>query len=193
MMDATVQWPACLANSNDAGSDGMRRCDFFAAMNRATLADVAALSPEAAAEQKFHGRVPPPPLLSEGWDAVSFSHFLPRPELHRGYNLLQHFEGSDQLGDQVAELHQHVAGASVHVFGHTHFSIDTTIDGIRYVQSPLGNPHERQNGWQIKGKNLPTNRDALAPVWSPGSGATNRLYSYDIMGIYREFPCQDCA
>jgi hypothetical protein len=30
----------------------------------------------------------------------------------------------------------------VHVFGHTHFGWDATLDGIRYIQAPVSYPHE---------------------------------------------------
>jgi len=31
----------------------------------------------------------------------------------------------------------------VHVFGHTHFGWDATLDGVRYLQAPLAYPEER--------------------------------------------------
>ena len=39
--------------------------------------------------------------------------------------------------------------------------IDTVIEGVRYVQQPLGNPHER-NGWQIQ----TSPRQPFANVWT---------------------------
>ena len=102
--------------------------------------------------------------MHDGWHVVSFSHFLPRPELHRGYRVLEHFEGSHVLGEQVATLHRGAA-SSTHVFGHTHWSMDRTLDGIRYVQHPLGNPHERKNGYQIF-VGEPMETTALGLVWS---------------------------
>ena len=162
MMDGAVVWPAFLNDSTRSGFDE-RRCRFFADLNRQTLHDVAPLSEAAAAEQRFFGREPPPPLL-RGWPVVSFSHFLPRPELHRGFRWLEHFEGSHHLGDQVAQLHAGAA-SSVHVYGHTHFSMDDTYDGIRYVQHPLGNPHERANGWQISSTMRHPSHASLKPVW----------------------------
>ena len=127
-----------------------------------------------------------------GYPIISFSHFLPSPELHRGYRMLEHCEGSLALGEQIEALHR-AAGAQdgaeldarhranavmgarngasatrsrlphVHCFGHTHFSIDARLgDGVRYVQHPLGNPNERANGWQIKTSEV----NPFACVWS---------------------------
>ena len=93
--------------------------------------------------------------LLRGWDVVSFSHFLPRPELHRGYSWLSHFEGSHALGRQLDRLYAaaHRPGDATdkrqprrtHIFGHTHFSIDEVLDGVRYVHTRLA-IKERQNG-----------------------------------------------
>ena len=47
--------------------------------------------------------------------------------------------GSDPLARRVAQLRP-----DVHCFGHTHFSWDATIEGVRYVQAPLCSPLERQ-------------------------------------------------
>jgi pimeloyl-ACP methyl ester carboxylesterase len=84
------------------------------------------------------------PLLSEaasraaGRTVISLSHFLPQKGLHRGYGYLSDVEGSWLLGEQVERLRP-----AVHVFGHTHWAIDETINGVRYVQYPLGYAHER--------------------------------------------------
>ena len=34
------------------------------------------------------------------------------------------------------------AGSTLHVFGHTHIPCDRVVDGVRYVQQPLGYPGE---------------------------------------------------
>ena len=47
--------------------------------------------------------------------------------------------GSDYVQRRIEELRP-----AAHVFGHTHFSWDTVIDGVRYVQWPLAYPQERQ-------------------------------------------------
>ena len=164
-MDKAVSWPSCL-DRDACAADGRSEfiSAFFASMNRETLADVAPVSAASSALRTFFGQPVPPPLL-RGWPVISFSHFLPHPALHRGYAWLQHFEGSHPLGDQVAALH--ADGASgVHVFGHTHFSMDRTVNGIRYIQQPLGNPHERQNGWQIHIGDFARRTGALAVAWS---------------------------
>ena len=162
MMDAAVAWPTFLRDP----ARGPARCsEFFARLNEFTLRDAsssalpspgggdggAANSAAAAAAAGVGGGG-----LLRGWPVISFSHFLPRPELHRGYAWLTHFEGSHALGRQLDELYAAangkwggILGRCTHIFGHTHFSIDKTIDGVRYVQHPLGNPHERQNGWQV--------------------------------------------
>lgn len=47
--------------------------------------------------------------------------------------------GSDYVARRIEELRP-----AAHVFGHTHFSWDAVIDGVRYVQWPLAYPQERQ-------------------------------------------------
>ena len=78
------------------------------------------------------------------YPVVTFSHFVPRIELLPEKRLLAHgnllpkIAGSAPLESQLRRLMP-----DVHVFGHTHVPVDTTIDGIRYVQWPLGNPREQ--------------------------------------------------
>ena len=73
---------------------------------------------------------------------LSFSHFLPRQELcpEKRFLLepsLAKVIGSDPLEAQVRQLKPHL-----HMFGHTHIPIDLSIDGIRYLQWPLGYQRE---------------------------------------------------
>ena len=59
-----------------------------------------------------------------------------------------------------------------HVFGHTHWHVDTTIKGVRYVQCPLGNPRERDQtvrGLKINPKTVAVDwfeSPPLALIWS---------------------------
>ncbi|MCO5547058.1 hypothetical protein L7F22_000499 [Adiantum nelumboides] len=90
-------------------------------------------------------------LNSQSWNTVekikqsahqviSFSHFLPRLELCPEkrmifYPNLPKVVGSDYLEARVRRVHGIDGSLSAcHVFGHTHFCWDATLDGIRYFQ-----------------------------------------------------------
>ena len=80
----------------------------------------------------------------DGEGVISFSHFLPRIELMPEKRFLylptlSKAVGSDYLKRRVEQLRP-----DMHVFGHTHFGWDTTIEDVRYVQTPLCYPQERQ-------------------------------------------------
>lgn len=79
-------------------------------------------------------------------DIVTMSHFLPHqcllPEKRfLIYPSFAKMSGSAPLGSRVASIEP-----AVHVFGHTHFSWDTTdtVSGTRFVQAPLSTPAERE-------------------------------------------------
>ena len=82
---------------------------------------------------------------------VSFSHFLPYQTLLPEkrwlfYPNLAKASGSDHLARRIEELKP-----DCHVYGHTHFTQDHTMEGTRFVQWPLGYPKEmqrRRNGGQ---------------------------------------------
>jgi hypothetical protein len=82
---------------------------------------------------------------ARGEPVISFSHFLPRLELipEKRFLFLPTLSkavGSDYLRARVAEI-----GPTLHLFGHTHFGWDATLDdGVRYVQAPLSYPAERK-------------------------------------------------
>eukprot|EP00276_Gloeochaete_wittrockiana_P000767 CAMPEP_0184671468 /NCGR_PEP_ID=MMETSP0308-20130426/85520_1 /TAXON_ID=38269 /ORGANISM="Gloeochaete witrockiana, Strain SAG 46.84" /LENGTH=275 /DNA_ID=CAMNT_0027118607 /DNA_START=161 /DNA_END=985 /DNA_ORIENTATION=+ len=85
---------------------------------------------------------------------ISFSHFLPRRELLPPKECL-HFNlfkvaGSLLIEEQIREL-----GSVVHCFGHSHIATDVTIEGIRYIQNPVGYPEERCCMRQIPAPHLP--------------------------------------
>ncbi|MEW5313334.1 MAG: hypothetical protein WDW38_004911 [Sanguina aurantia] len=82
-----------------------------------------------------------------GRPVLSFSHFLPRLELlpEKRFLMFPNLAkavGSSPLNSRVQQLTA-VASSHVHVFGHTHFAWDTTLDGVRYLQAPLCYPTER--------------------------------------------------
>jgi hypothetical protein len=69
---------------------------------------------------------------------VSFSHFVPRQELmpEKRFLLEPHLTkviGSDFLEEQIRRIQP-----DIHLFGHTHIPIDLFLDGVRYIQWPLG-------------------------------------------------------
>lgn len=87
---------------------------------------------------------------------ITFSHFVPRPELlPRVHNLrfkgLPLVAGSLGIEAQIRRIQPRV-----HVFGHTHIPADRVIDGVRYVQ----NYFRRGSGGS-----------PLKLVWSPGDDA----------------------
>lgn len=138
-MDAMCRWPRCLAGGRKNGSVSPLMAPFFAELNAPLLA-------EPGLSRRLQGR-----------DVVSISHFLPERRLHMGFRWLGDVEGSDPLAEQVAALRP-----AVHVFGHTHWSIDMTIGRTRYVQQPLGYPRERRDeGYRLR----TCAADPLALVW----------------------------
>lgn len=88
-------------------------------------------------------------VAADGCQVITFSHFLPRLELCPEkrmlfYPHLPKIVGSHWLEARVRAVHGAAGGpAACHVFGHTHFCWDSTLDGIRYVQAPLAYPSER--------------------------------------------------
>jgi predicted phosphodiesterase len=75
---------------------------------------------------------------------LTFSHFLPRFELlpsieHLRFKGLPKVAGCSDLERQLRALN-----AEIHVFGHSHIPWDEIIDGVRYLQRPLGYPQERR-------------------------------------------------
>lgn len=75
---------------------------------------------------------------------LTFPHFLPRRDLLPDPAQLR-FKGLPKVaGSAVVEQQLRALGSEVHVFGHSHIPWDETIDGVRYLQHPLGYPQERR-------------------------------------------------
>lgn len=71
---------------------------------------------------------------------ITFSHFVPRPELlprvkYLRFKGLPLVAGSTGIERQIRRIQPRV-----HVFGHTHIPADTVIDGVRYVQNDFRRP-----------------------------------------------------
>jgi len=82
-------------------------------------------------------------IPEDGYPVISFSHFLPRPELlPAGRDLASRafakFAGDRRLDGQIKRL-----GSSLHIFGHSHESREEVWEGVKYLQNSLGYPRER--------------------------------------------------
>eukprot|EP01065_Artemidia_motanka_P008480 TRINITY_DN14279_c0_g2_i1.p1 TRINITY_DN14279_c0_g2~~TRINITY_DN14279_c0_g2_i1.p1 ORF type:complete len:422 (+),score=67.19 TRINITY_DN14279_c0_g2_i1:61-1326(+) len=119
--DGGCRWPSGVGDPDSHSNslwDGI--ADFFLSLN-AEVVPVARRVAESASAS-----------------VVSFSHFIPRPELYVGYQSLGRVMGCRELDDSIREL-----GSLVHVFGHSHLDVDRTVMGCRYVQNNLGYPRDR--------------------------------------------------
>lgn len=96
---------------------------------------------------------PPGVVVADGAEAraaarrpfiISASHMVPRQELIPEKRMLlqpslHRVSGSEPLEAQIRRLMP-----DIHAFGHTHLNMDLTLDGVRYVQWPLGTPREQK-------------------------------------------------
>ena len=117
-------------------------------------------------------------LVHENDTVISFSHYLPRQELCPEKRfllepLLSRVIGSVPLENQIRRLRP-----NLHLFGHTHIPVDLEVDGIRYLQWPLGYTRESEKQCESivnKGpmlvydsrlNGIPAERPSLDSIWS---------------------------
>lgn len=74
---------------------------------------------------------------------LTMSHFVPRLELLPERRFLVDPHLPKVSGSKVIEAQLRRLKSSVHVFGHTHLAMDMHLDGVRYVNWPLGSDRER--------------------------------------------------
>jgi predicted phosphodiesterase len=84
---------------------------------------------------------------------LTFSHFCPRTDLlpdvkYLRFGHLPRVAGSPRLDRQIRS-----AGSRLHLYGHTHIPQNMVIEGVRYVNAPLGYPRERER-WGREGIRL---------------------------------------
>lgn len=73
---------------------------------------------------------------------ITFSHFVPRADLIPAIERLKFKELMDVAVSEGLDAQIREAESCVHVFGHTHIPCNRVIEGVRYVQQPLGYPGE---------------------------------------------------
>eukprot|EP00755_Sulcionema_specki_P008043 Sspe_Gene.39872::Locus_19222_Transcript_2_3_Confidence_0.500_Length_4696::g.39872::m.39872 len=127
IFDGACKWPPSVGDARKERNslhDGIG--DFFLSLN----------APILRAAPAWH---------SKRATVISFSHFIPRPELFSGYRRLGRVMGCTELDDQITVL-----DSTVHVFGHSHLDVDEVAEGRRYVQHNLGYPRDRSGDKFVK-------------------------------------------
>ena len=135
---------------------------------------------------------------------ISFSHFLPRQALLPEKRFLFQPNLAKAVGSDFVERRVRELDSTIHVFGHTHFSWDAALDGVRYVQHCLGTPDEAKRRevfmdgiWSGHPKPLllwdserPVPRREHAPYWSAFYAANERdPTSYHMAEYVRRVYC----
>jgi len=118
-------------------------------------------------------------------DIVSFSHFLPRLELLPEKRFLFFPNLAKASGSLALKRRVEILAPDIHVFGHTHFGWDATLDGIRYIQAPLSSPIERQrrlrtvsfDAFMSKGVGVDGDFEPGAAAWLPLEIYRSRNYT----------------
>ena len=132
--EACCKWPSNLKHGSEELAGAIDAINSGEGERRSFEGALSAIADERAAATASN--VPPPVV-------ISMSHMLPRQELcpekrHLFMPTLHTIIGSDFLRRRVEALRP-----QVHVFGHTHFAWDQTLDGIRYIQWCLATPAEQ--------------------------------------------------
>jgi predicted phosphodiesterase len=89
-------------------------------------------------------------LTSLEGEVVSFSHFVPRVDLLPAPAVLDFKELAQVSCSALIERQLRAARSTMHVFGHSHIPVDRVMDGVRYVNHPLGYPGELRQAPSLK-------------------------------------------
>mmetsp|Transcript_42728 Transcript_42728/g.99681 ORF Transcript_42728/g.99681 Transcript_42728/m.99681 type:complete len:1322 (+) Transcript_42728:19-3984(+) len=149
--DMQTQWPWDITgrgDTNDAQQPEI--ADFFLSLNQRRIAAAPSAALDAlkraevvaqeAKQAQLDGRVLPPLPKTKDDDeifVVTMSHFVPRQECYPGPRRLCGVMGCREIEEQAR-----ACGSRCHVFGHSHISCDRQVEGVRYVQHPLGYPND---------------------------------------------------
>lgn len=77
-----------------------------------------------------------------GSRVITFSHFMPRLDLIPSIVPKQHRLLDPVLGSTRIEAGLRGFKPEIHVYGHSHINRNVVLDGVRYVNSAFGYPHE---------------------------------------------------
>ncbi|CAE7555177.1 unnamed protein product [Symbiodinium sp. KB8] len=146
-----TQWPWDITgrgDTNDAQQPEI--ADFFLSLNERRIAAAppaardalkrAEVVAEEAKQAQLDGKVLPPLPKTKDDDeifVVTMSHFVPRQECYPGPRRLCGVMGCREIEEQAR-----ACGSRCHIFGHSHISCDRQVEGVRYVQHPLGYPND---------------------------------------------------
>jgi len=124
MIDEVCRMSGSFEFGNGVTSSGIS--ELFAAQNEGLLKEIISMKAEV------------PSFV------ISFSHYVPRQELFPEKRFLwdghlHKVSGSHALERQIRRLQP-----DLHIFGHTHLTVDTVLGGIRYIQWALGDPTEQR-------------------------------------------------
>lgn len=149
--DMQTQWPWDITgrgDTNDAQQPEI--ADFFLSLNERRIAAAppaardalkrAEVVAEEAKQAQLDGKVLPPLPKTKDDDeifVVTMSHFVPRQECYPGPRRLCGVMGCREIEEQAR-----ACGSRCHIFGHSHISCDRQVEGVRYVQHPLGYPND---------------------------------------------------
>eukprot|EP00930_Biecheleria_cincta_P069464 TRINITY_DN57201_c0_g1_i1.p1 TRINITY_DN57201_c0_g1~~TRINITY_DN57201_c0_g1_i1.p1 ORF type:complete len:1374 (-),score=273.72 TRINITY_DN57201_c0_g1_i1:412-4533(-) len=126
--DLQTQWPWDITGRGDThDAQQPEIADFFSMLNARRLA----LAPKRASLAPYDaGDVGDPTI-------ITMSHFVPRQECYPGPRRLCGVMGCKEIDQELRSC-----GSCCHVFGHSHIKCDRKLEGVRYVQNPLGYPND---------------------------------------------------
>lgn len=90
----------------------------------------------------FLEKNPAPEELPESSAVITFSHFVPRIDVMPSYIPEHHRIVYPVLGTTKLEQALRSIGPDIHVYGHSHVNRNIALEGITYINSAFGYPHE---------------------------------------------------
>lgn len=85
---------------------------------------------------------PPAQKVRPARKVITFSHFVPRPDLVPVYVPRKHRMLNPVLGSTLLERQLRQLNSTLHVYGHSHINQSLRIEGTMYVNNAFGYPRE---------------------------------------------------